>query len=77
MSLEFNRRMHKLFPGSAAWYKLFKEMDDDGSGKISFNLTLTLPPNRTLTLTPTLTPALAPALTLTLTLTLPRQDHLQ
>ena len=37
MSLEFNRRMHKLFPGSAAWYKLFKEMDDDGSGKITFS----------------------------------------
>ena len=36
MSLEFNRRMHKLFPGSAAWYKLFKEMDDDGSGKITY-----------------------------------------
>ena len=36
MSVEFNRRMHKLFPGNAAWYKLFKQMDDDGSGKITF-----------------------------------------
>eukprot|EP00964_Phaeocystis_antarctica_P091858 scaffold58971_cov45-Phaeocystis_antarctica.AAC.1 len=35
MSLEFNRRMHKLLVGS--WYKLFKQMDDDGSGKITFD----------------------------------------
>ena len=66
MSLEFNRRMHKLLVGS--WYKLFKQMDDDGSGKITFDElldmvrypyntpTLALPypyPTPTLPLTPT------------------------
>ena len=87
MSLEFNRRMHKLFPGSAAWYKLFKEMDDDGSGKITFSELLDMVRSElefskkdisdTVTLTLTLAPALTLTLpvTLTLTLTLTLTSH--
>ena len=65
MSVRFVQRMAELEPDAnkRGWYNLFKHMDDDGSGKITFPELVDMVRTLTPTPTPTLALALARALT--------------